>query len=791
MAGAILGTAVGDVYMHNPRGSNDRNCERNVNRNNGNRMFDSQNNAKGGYACPRRVAGGEEDDQTPQMYYVEGSTLAVEWTNQHGCGSNAKVNCEVVLQYACEDTLDPEPAADGSLDVGVIAATRAAARPFRTATNVAAPRDGVPQDRDDAATDTIPVDENDAVPNTVARRRYGMHESVDFYNACQRTARNAGLFTADQRVRRRDATGTRQNPNGNRNGLECPEERDYYPYWGPTPWIDVAVLTNNVDRCAFYEAASQNQVNGAVGFCKAPDQATLEGTQEYQQRRWPNNPTDCAAVDAAGVEWVEMPSKATWLAGKAVVNNVVCEQTGESRPNHLGNAQTYVETRDGLGFTDASEQLPATNTANRFLWTIPEHANDACVLRLRYNISTSDYEAWGTDQAGDDATQLTAADNGDNSPIQQDPYVAISETDESKFLSLAVNTNQYGRTFQDRSYVFAIKSRTELGIAANANVYNLNTRGKRGNIVQTYPAVEYDFIPNDLRVAPDDIVHFQWTGSDYNPRRGCNNGEGGPPDDNDQVSAANAAQNSRADRQNIIEMSDMANNWPKAAADLGTGSMFDDATRDSLAFLNQEDDVAALGVTCLTEDELENINNQNERENHPRNCAKLNAKRHPYFDGGLVSMSTAGDFPYFSSRNNNFSNRDETGYICVNSDVSNCAKPTTQDSGPTGTGSGFEEVTDDDIISGDTIAFQEMDNDALGDGNADGCTELSWFPISGVTTEQAVGIAIVTLFAGMVFAVVCYKGYQRYRNPDSDGKGSKFKSKDPKSWQRPKENEMI
>ena len=38
-----------DVYMHNPRGSNDRNCERNANRNNGNRLFDSQNNNAGGY----------------------------------------------------------------------------------------------------------------------------------------------------------------------------------------------------------------------------------------------------------------------------------------------------------------------------------------------------------------------------------------------------------------------------------------------------------------------------------------------------------------------------------------------------------------------------------------------------------------------------------------------------------------------------------------------------------------------------------------------------------------------
>jgi len=46
-------SALADVFMHNPRGSNDRNCERNVNRDNENRLFDSQNNNAGGYACPR------------------------------------------------------------------------------------------------------------------------------------------------------------------------------------------------------------------------------------------------------------------------------------------------------------------------------------------------------------------------------------------------------------------------------------------------------------------------------------------------------------------------------------------------------------------------------------------------------------------------------------------------------------------------------------------------------------------------------------------------------------------
>ena len=35
----IIKKSSANVYMHNPRGSNDRNCERNVNRDNGNRLF--------------------------------------------------------------------------------------------------------------------------------------------------------------------------------------------------------------------------------------------------------------------------------------------------------------------------------------------------------------------------------------------------------------------------------------------------------------------------------------------------------------------------------------------------------------------------------------------------------------------------------------------------------------------------------------------------------------------------------------------------------------------------------
>ena len=184
---------------------------------------------------------------------------------------------------------------------------------------------------------------------------------------------------------------------------------------------------------------------------------------------------------------------------------------------------------------------------------------------------------------------VTAANNsnGDNddddeanTPLVQDPYVYVGPGDDpdagDQFVSLAVNTNQFARTFQDRSYTFQIRERpTEAkeennlkdrpaapAIGKETKIYNLNVRGKRGNIVQTYPGVEYDFVPNQVSLTENDIVHFQWTGSDYNPRRGCNDAEGGPPDPNDFRTAANANDNSRADRSNVVILNTMAENVP-------------------------------------------------------------------------------------------------------------------------------------------------------------------------------------------------------------------------------------
>jgi len=158
---------------------------------------------------------------------------------------------------------------------------------------------------------------------------------------------------------------------------------------------------------------------------------------------------------------------------------------------------------------------------------------------------------------------------------------------------------------------------------------------------------EYDFVPQNLHIYKNDYVHFQWTGCDKNPAG--NAGEG----------------TAQTDRSNIVQietpnkMKPATDSWIKKHT-----AMFDsDSLRKRMAMLDQpvNDDDKCLSWAKLL---AANTNNENDAEQDERNCMKLNAAKQ-YFDAGAVRMNNTGNFYYMSSRNNNFTNRDQRGTLIV------------------------------------------------------------------------------------------------------------------------------
>ncbi|KAK7102363.1 protein DD3-3-like [Littorina saxatilis] len=557
----------GDIYFHNPRGSNNRLDEARRDRNNANRLFDSQNNDRGGY-------------NVGSLYYYGTSILQVEWTNQHSC-ADVNDHCELVLQYMCG-----------------------------------------PHVRDGATTATIPDNRLRCQNyNCNTDLRYGMHEDYNYYLMCKTRRRNMGLFTADQNLNNRNtAKFTRQNPGGTRRGFECPEERDYYPSWHPSAWIDIAVMTNNVSRCEYYQQESQNVKERWA--CILP----VETIEKSRNIVLPNNKEDCEAFESDGV-------KAEWH--KFAAHGVAapdCRETEFSRDNHLGN---------GLG-----------GHPNVYNWTVPNIDKDSCVLRIRYNVSTNDYDPWNTNSSESanprrlrDGSKVNLAEkygfDSESTAIERG-YIFENNPEVKVFgdadftLRLAVNTAQYGRTFQDRSHTFAIMKKPE---SASGRIHNLNVRGKRGNIVQVYPAVEYDFVPNTLELTQGDMIHFQWTGSNTNPNN--NDGQGLAGTDRSNVVLLRAQQYAEGSGWRFGPGGKYGHwgvNYPMHLNNV-TFLGLDRKSLETLAFLDP-------GQFRGEMSELDDAGT--------------------YFDLGLHSVtSPAGIYHFMCTRNNNFSNRDQKGRIIV------------------------------------------------------------------------------------------------------------------------------
>jgi len=516
----LLGASVNaDLYLQAVRGSNNRLDERGRERNNANRLFDSQNNNRGGY-------------NVGHLTYYTGEKVPISWTNQHGSGTYQLKESEIVLQYTCDPLM----------------------------------RDGTTTNRiPDNPTECQDYDCDTDV-------EYGRHESWESYGYCKATSRNKGLFTANQNLNNRNAAiYTRQDSQGTRYGYECPEERDYYPYWRGSMWRDMAIYTNTVDRCAAYQAESQNvKSRWECRYTDAYWENVLMGYVQQSSGELPLNEYDCTNSDSiwfvdpvsnqtlAKWEWTEISS-----FGIAAPD---CRESRTTRANHHGT--------------------PGDRTYWTHYWEVPNSVLDmeghdqCCVIRARYNITTDEYAAWEADDsigAGLDYMNNTKTPNNPNpdddpawvkiwekfdlsyddiaesfepegnpnadnqnqrysrgyvfrndpevDPFGYEPMGGSDEDGKSRILlQLAINTDQFGRTFQDRTHCFSVKDRADAGITDNKDITLVTVQGKRGNIVQVYPATEYFFIPEPAVLYQDSYVHFCWTGSNRNPNN--NDGQG-------------------------------------------------------------------------------------------------------------------------------------------------------------------------------------------------------------------------------------------------------------------------
>jgi len=435
------------------------------------------------------------------MKYFQSSATAnthlkLEWTVQHGFGTNDKLNSNFVIQMMCQPDSDEEDV--DRLKDG-----------FRTDEQKFKKING-----EESYTKYL------SRKNREVKLDRGLHENFYWYDQCSKRPRNGGLFTAGQiNNNRKDARFTRQNPGGGKSGYECPEERDYYPYWAPNPWKNIAVLTSKPSDCIIYRTKSFNTASKGecVQFYDDDDDDDAKVPKTFFPQ---HNEAECN--EAEGLNWVvinnyleiledattetectakgkELKTNVKW--GKTIQNyvKVVCfvplikpiYQEGKfSRVNHNGNGK-------GLEMLSFDWKVPH----------FPSRIKQRCVLRMRYNITTRDYDP-----------STTFADTVPDyfSYTKDNPNVNVGKDEDGNDINVQVNVNleQFGRTFQDRSHVFILEKRPDE--LKDIKIHNLNVRGKRGNIVQVYPAVEYDFAPNRMYIKKHEAVHIQWTGSDRN-----------------------------------------------------------------------------------------------------------------------------------------------------------------------------------------------------------------------------------------------------------------------------------
>jgi len=730
-----------NVYLHSPRGSNNRLNENSAQNTNKKRLFNSNNNRRGGYNVGDKTdqAFADEAGQYAMQYFQSGiqgqSYLTVEWTSLLGCGVDEdgdKIHdCEIVIQTNCQsDDVDGVPPADSyTLRNGRVTSqmpyqvdpTFAVTSKFEEDENEAYLRiqndDITSMFQEDALNDTEfmelfnnddknadqdvefafyqDLEGDEEEDDSAERGTCGRDASEDEDESededdsvtqedstkdddCGGSLRNIvkKLFSAEtsapgreleeQQGHRRAQTNSqtriqknarravsvnrdvglhepweyydRCDPNAqNRHGMECSSERQEWPDSSISPWVDVAYFTDDaINKCTSdIELLNQRQFFECVEYYddakelrrhksihQSEEECTLNGGEWLGFYKVGDILDDIASEN----ECLGLNGGKDYVWGRPMSWKDLAEDKLSAETCIVMPARTECHeapnTRSGyLGDVDNSRNTP------RFQWALPNHVEDKrCVFRIRYIISVPD-----DDIVRDDNIHYLDNNNGG--------------------LSLAPIANRV--VFEDRSHIFKLLQRpTE--IPDDLMIHNLVVRGKRGNIVQTFPAVEYDFVPNRLTIPQGEAIHVQWTGS--------NRHDNGRPGGDGQICDAGEGRGG-TDRNNFIQLIDRKSNL---VAPDHMHTLFDNSTwvwsshdmgnSDNHGF-NLALSMATSGYYhCETNDECaRSVDNtlQDQLNNAP-------ASYH-----GNIFVPSPGEYHYKCMRNDNFSNRSQKGTITV------------------------------------------------------------------------------------------------------------------------------
>lgn len=449
----------------------------------------------------------------------------------------------------------------------------------------------------------------------------GLHESWESYERCP------SYYEA-----------YRRNP-AHRSGFECLHERQNYPVDYATQWTDIAYFTDDRVKCMKARKAAKAPIFECVEFYRDEDnkkngrkhKSNFDNQQSCQQNGgdWLAfykykqilnlGQSECSGDDkiwGRPMNWKSLSDDLLTRERCLVIpDEVDCQELPNTRQNYLGMA-------DG------------TNEAPRYKWKLPIYPKDQrCVLRIRQFISNID------------EPEINYSNLDIHDAVGQSLYLGRKQkhSDSNKIV------------YEDRSHIFKL-SRRPNSIPQDKRVHNIGVRGKRGNIVQTFPAVEYDFIPNKLSIPNGDAVHFQWTGSNTHDNDGNSDGQAG--DDGEGQGGT--------DRNNMIQLYYNKVNFP-LPQDQGRHTLFE---RSEILWHSHPDSSATnnKAITPLEASLAHATSGYHwsvkDVESKPELNGRLN-NASPSFRGMVFIPGRNEKYYYVGMRNNNFSNRSQKGQLIV------------------------------------------------------------------------------------------------------------------------------